>query len=196
MLGGTYGRRVVVVCGKGNNGADGRVAARRAARLGRPRRRVRRSPTGSTATRFAREHRACRPVRRRDVRHRVPRRARRRRALARRARAAARGRTWSRSTSLGRRRLDRRGARRRRARATRPSLRRAEARACCSNRAGRTRARSTSSTSASTSPGRRCGRDDTSLERAPTLATCARRTRADGHKWTSRRARRRRLGRA
>jgi NAD(P)H-hydrate repair Nnr-like enzyme with NAD(P)H-hydrate epimerase domain len=27
MLGGTYGRRVVVVAGKGNNGADGRVAA-------------------------------------------------------------------------------------------------------------------------------------------------------------------------
>jgi ADP-dependent NAD(P)H-hydrate dehydratase / NAD(P)H-hydrate epimerase len=26
-MGGTYGRRVVVVCGKGNNGADGRVAA-------------------------------------------------------------------------------------------------------------------------------------------------------------------------
>ncbi|HEX2041151.1 MAG TPA: NAD(P)H-hydrate dehydratase [Acidimicrobiales bacterium] len=29
MLGGTYGRRVVVVAGKGNNGADGREAARR-----------------------------------------------------------------------------------------------------------------------------------------------------------------------
>jgi hydroxyethylthiazole kinase-like uncharacterized protein yjeF len=27
MLGGAYGRRVAVVCGKGNNGADGRVAA-------------------------------------------------------------------------------------------------------------------------------------------------------------------------
>ena len=29
MLGGTYARRVVVVCGKGNNGADGFVASRR-----------------------------------------------------------------------------------------------------------------------------------------------------------------------
>src|SRR5690606_27149264 len=29
LLGGTYGRRVVVVAGKGNNGADGRAAARR-----------------------------------------------------------------------------------------------------------------------------------------------------------------------
>jgi ADP-dependent NAD(P)H-hydrate dehydratase / NAD(P)H-hydrate epimerase len=29
MLGGSYGRRVVIICGKGNNGNDGRAAARR-----------------------------------------------------------------------------------------------------------------------------------------------------------------------
>ncbi|MGH9249058.1 MAG: bifunctional ADP-dependent NAD(P)H-hydrate dehydratase/NAD(P)H-hydrate epimerase, partial [Acidimicrobiales bacterium] len=34
LLGGTYGRRVVVVAGKGNNGNDGREAARRLARRG------------------------------------------------------------------------------------------------------------------------------------------------------------------
>ena len=34
MMGGTYGRRVVVVAGKGNNGADGRHAAARLARRG------------------------------------------------------------------------------------------------------------------------------------------------------------------
>ena len=34
MLGGTYGRRVLVVAGKGNNGADGRVAAARLRRRG------------------------------------------------------------------------------------------------------------------------------------------------------------------
>ena len=34
MLGGTYGRRVVVVAGKGNTGADGRAAARRLERRG------------------------------------------------------------------------------------------------------------------------------------------------------------------
>ena len=34
MMGGTYGRRVVVVAGKGNNGADGRVAADRLRRRG------------------------------------------------------------------------------------------------------------------------------------------------------------------
>ena len=34
MLGGTYGRRVVVIAGKGNNGNDGRSAAERLARRG------------------------------------------------------------------------------------------------------------------------------------------------------------------
>jgi NAD(P)H-hydrate epimerase len=34
LLGGTYGRRVVIVCGKGNNGADGRVAGQRLAGWG------------------------------------------------------------------------------------------------------------------------------------------------------------------
>src|SRR2546421_3865294 len=34
LLGGVYGRRVVVVCGKGNNGADGRVAGQRLAGWG------------------------------------------------------------------------------------------------------------------------------------------------------------------
>ncbi len=34
MMGGSYGRRVVVVAGKGNNGADGRVAADRLRRRG------------------------------------------------------------------------------------------------------------------------------------------------------------------
>ena len=34
LLGGAYGRRVVVVCGKGNNGADGRIAGRRLADWG------------------------------------------------------------------------------------------------------------------------------------------------------------------
>lgn len=34
LLGGAYGRRVVVIAGKGSNGADGRVAARRLGRAG------------------------------------------------------------------------------------------------------------------------------------------------------------------
>ncbi|HET6875793.1 MAG TPA: NAD(P)H-hydrate epimerase, partial [Acidimicrobiales bacterium] len=34
LLGGSYGRRIYVVAGRGNNGADGRVAARRLAAWG------------------------------------------------------------------------------------------------------------------------------------------------------------------
>ena len=34
LLGGAYGRRVIVLAGKGNNGADGRAAARRLRRRG------------------------------------------------------------------------------------------------------------------------------------------------------------------
>src|SRR3954469_2540842 len=34
MMGGTYGRRVVILAGKGNNGADGRAAAQRLVRQG------------------------------------------------------------------------------------------------------------------------------------------------------------------
>jgi hydroxyethylthiazole kinase-like uncharacterized protein yjeF len=34
LMGGAYGRRTVLICGKGNNGADGRVAARLLARRG------------------------------------------------------------------------------------------------------------------------------------------------------------------
>ena len=34
LMGGAYGRRCVLICGKGNNGADGKVAARLLARRG------------------------------------------------------------------------------------------------------------------------------------------------------------------
>ena len=53
LLGGAYGRRVVVVAGKGNNGADGRVAAEQAAPprgQGGSRRRRPTLPNGSAAT--------------------------------------------------------------------------------------------------------------------------------------------------
>ena len=82
-LRGLYGRRVVVVCGKGNNGGDGLVAARVLRRWGV------RVDVFELATAFRRARararaRARRRRRRRDVRHRVPRRARRRRARGRR----------------------------------------------------------------------------------------------------------------
>ena len=48
MLGGAYGRRVVVVAGRGNNGADGRVAASLLRRRGAPGSRVVEAGTGDT----------------------------------------------------------------------------------------------------------------------------------------------------
>ncbi len=67
MLGGTYGRVVNVIAGKGNNGADGRVAGELLASAGVSRSRVRSGgEPGVTAVR--------RPGRRCRLRHRVPRR--------------------------------------------------------------------------------------------------------------------------
>ena len=70
ILGGGYGRRVIVVAGKGNNGADGRVAAA----VPRPPR-----GAGDRARRGRRPGRAAavRPGDRRRLRHRLPRRLRR-----------------------------------------------------------------------------------------------------------------------
>ena len=66
MLGGTYGRRVVVLAGKGNNGNDGRAAARRLAGAGRGRARGRRRRRAGPAA-------GGRPRHRRRVRHGLPR---------------------------------------------------------------------------------------------------------------------------
>ena len=78
LLGGAYGRRVVVIAGKGNNGADGRVAAgllaRRGARVTRGRPRRGRAPSAPTGP--------GRPGGRRRLRHRVPRRPTTRPAVA------------------------------------------------------------------------------------------------------------------
>ena len=78
-----YGRRVVLVCGKGNNGGDGLVAARVLAGWG-VRTTCSSSPPGSTSAAFDARAGARRRRRRRDVRHRVPRRARGRRRVRRR----------------------------------------------------------------------------------------------------------------
>ena len=66
MLGGAYGRRVVAVCGRGNNGADGRVAAQ-VLRAGVP---------GPAVVEAGTEPGIGpgRPGHRRRLRHRVPRR--------------------------------------------------------------------------------------------------------------------------
>ncbi len=54
LMGGAYGRRVVLICGKGNNGADGRVAARLLARRGARVRVV--APDGTDAVGFDGTH--------------------------------------------------------------------------------------------------------------------------------------------
>ena len=136
LLGGTYGRRVVIVCGKGNNGADGRVAGRRLAGWGarvdrfdldrdRPRRRCDRAL------------RPGRPGRRRHVRHRLP--GRRSRATPPSWPSAFDGRGLPGPGGrhpVGRRRAHRRGARHR---PSRPHatvcLRRPQARPRASSRA-------------------------------------------------------------
>ena len=74
LLGGAYGRRVVLICGKGNNGADGRVAARLLARRGA---RVQVVAPGRGRRRSARHRAAGRPGGGRRLRHRLPRRLRR-----------------------------------------------------------------------------------------------------------------------
>ena len=120
MLGGTYGRRVVVLAGKGNNGNDGREAARR---LRRPR------ACGSRVVDVAdgaRSAPAVRPRDRRRLRHRVPR-------AATGAPASSRARRCWRSTSRRGRRAHRRGRPgRRAARPTAPSPSPRSSRACCS----------------------------------------------------------------
>ena len=61
MLGGTYGRTVVVLAGKGNNGNDGRDAARRLRERGRARHRSRRAHISRRdATRRSRDRRCLR----------------------------------------------------------------------------------------------------------------------------------------
>lgn len=64
LLGGAYGRRVTVVAGRGNNGADGRVAAELLRRRGA---RVTVVEAGTRSALFA-----LRPGHRRCLRHRVP----------------------------------------------------------------------------------------------------------------------------
>ena len=140
MLGGAYGRRVVVVAGKGSNGADGRVAAVRAgpARRAGPRARGRGRPGGGALP-------AVRPRDRRRLRHRVP-------GLLRRPGVPAGGGRAGRRHPLGRRRRHRRGAGRRGAGRPHGDLRRAQARPAPGRRADAERRASRWPTSASGSP--------------------------------------------
>ena len=183
-IGGGYGRRAVVVCGKGNNGGDGLVAARVLARLGHARARGRARASGIDRAAFDARARARRPRGRRDVRHRVPRRARRRRRVGGRGvRRGGRARGGGRHP-VGRRRPHRRGPRRRGARALDGHLRGAQARAAVRTRSHARRASSSWSTSASTSADVDADRD-LRCSTAPTSSGSCRRAPRTAHKWAA-----------
>ena len=152
MLGGTYGRRVVVVAGKGNNGNDGREAARRLRRRGV---RVEVLDVADRAGHTA----ARRPGDRRRLRHRVPGRV---------VGADDRGAGPRRRHPIRRRRPDRSGGRPADGRGAHGHLRRPEARSPAPRRR-RTRGRSRWPTSASMSArsGRRSWKRPTSPPSCP-----------------------------
>ena len=115
MLGGAYGRRVVVVAGKGSNGADGRVAAAVLARRG-----ARVAVLEAEALGARRCPARLRPRARRRLRHRLP------GVLRRAARAGGCGGAGHRYP-LGRRRRHGRGTGRRGARRPDRDVRRPQA---------------------------------------------------------------------
>ena len=174
LLGGTYGRRVVVVAGKGNNGNDGREAGRLLRRRG-----VRvaviagAEAPGDAAgdcdlvidaaygTGFRGEYDAARPRRRAGAGRRHPQRGgRAHRQAGRAARCRPSARSRSPRSSPG----------------------------CCSTRAGRWPARWCWPTSASTCPGARAG-----LVEAADVAGWVPARPADAHKWRAAVVRGRRL---
>ena len=144
MMGGAYGRRVMVVAGKGNNGADGRVAAARPGRSWGP------CLGGRRPTPRPRPDRFVRPGHRRRLRHRLP--------GDLRATAVAAGRSRARRRhSLGGRRRHRRGLRAPVGGRPDGDVRRAQGRTAPGRRrpAGRRRSRWPTSGSPSTGPCRR-----------------------------------------